>query len=62
VLALTPRERDLKYEMLACFRTQQEILSRFGVEFERFRTAPAYDFTMPPHPGPLLRALGLANP
>ena len=54
VLALTPRERDLKSAMLACFRTQQEILSRFGVEIERFRSAPAYDFTLPPHSGPLL--------
>ena len=54
VLVLTPRERDLKSAMLACFRTQQEILSRFGLQFERFRTAPAYDFTLPPHPGPLL--------
>ena len=54
VLVLTPRERDLKAAMLACFRTQREILSRFALKFERFRTAPSYDFTLPPHPGPLL--------
>jgi LmbE family N-acetylglucosaminyl deacetylase len=54
VLKLSPAERNLKSAMLACFRTQQEILSRFSLECERFRIAPAYDFTLPPHAGPLL--------
>ena len=39
--------------MLACFRTQADILSRFDPVVERLRPAPAYDFTQPPHPGPL---------
>ncbi len=39
--------------MLACFRTQAAILSHFDRQAERFRPAPAYDFTAPPHPGPL---------
>jgi LmbE family N-acetylglucosaminyl deacetylase len=54
VLRLTRNERNLKSAMLACFQTQQGILSCFGLERERFRSAPAYDFTLPPHPGPLL--------
>jgi LmbE family N-acetylglucosaminyl deacetylase len=54
VIRLSPGEHNLKSAMLACFQTQQEILSRFSLECERFRSAPAYDFTLPPHPGPLL--------
>jgi LmbE family N-acetylglucosaminyl deacetylase len=54
VLTLSPDERDLKVAVLECFPSQREILSHFGFDFERFRMAPAYDFTQPPHPGPLL--------
>lgn len=43
-----------KHAMLACFRTQREILSRFDPSVERFRRAPRYDFSQPPHPGRLL--------
>jgi LmbE family N-acetylglucosaminyl deacetylase len=43
-----------KRAMLACFHTQREILSRFDPAIERFRLAPAYDFSQPPHPGRLL--------
>jgi hypothetical protein len=39
--------------MLGCFRTQSETLAPFGVDAERFRLAPAYDFAQPPHPGAL---------
>jgi LmbE family N-acetylglucosaminyl deacetylase len=53
-IALTPEERALKARMLACFRTQQEMLSRFDLTEERFRPAPYYDFSQPPHPGTLL--------
>jgi LmbE family N-acetylglucosaminyl deacetylase len=53
VISLSEDEKSLKSRMLACFETQQEIINRFRVKSERFRPAPAYDFTRPPHPGPL---------
>lgn len=43
-----------KQAMLACFRTQREILGHFDPSIERFRRAPPYDFAQPPHPGRLL--------
>ena len=46
--------RSRKREMFDCFLTQQRMLRHFGVDEERFRPSPAYDFTAPPHPGPLL--------
>lgn len=52
-IALPPDDAARKRAMLACFRTQTEILSRFDPSTERLRPAPAYDFTQPPHPGPL---------
>jgi N-acetylglucosamine malate deacetylase 2 len=51
---LSPEEQEKKRAMLACFTTQQHILSKFTVEQESFRDAPAYDFISPPHPGKLL--------
>lgn len=41
-----------KERMLACYRTQQDVLRQFGIRDERFRMAPAYDFTRPAHAGP----------
>ena len=52
-IALPPADAARKRAMLACFRTQTEILSRFDPTTERLRPAPEYDFTRPPHPGPL---------
>ena len=52
-VALPARDAARKASMLACFRTQAAILSHFGATIERFRAAPAYDFTAPPHPGRL---------
>ena len=52
-VTLPPADAARKRAMLDCFRTQAEILSRFDPGIERFRPAPAYDFTAPPHPGPL---------
>jgi len=49
--SLDDRERDLKRRMFACFRTQASVLSQFPIETERFRPAPRYDFSKPPHPG-----------
>jgi LmbE family N-acetylglucosaminyl deacetylase len=51
--ALSRRERETKAAMIACFRTQAGILARFDPGLERFRRAPRYDFTAPPHPGSL---------
>ena len=53
VVALTPAEQAQKRAMLGCFRTQAKILGAFGTTEERFRPAPAYDFTKPPLPGRL---------
>ena len=50
---LEPADRTLKGDMLACFSTQNDFLSLFDVEHERFRLAPAYDFLRPPHDGVL---------
>ncbi len=50
---LTPDEQARKRQMLACFATQASILSQFGTGTESFRAAPTYDFSQPPHDGPL---------
>jgi LmbE family N-acetylglucosaminyl deacetylase len=47
-LELSQDDRALKRRMIACFRTQCETLRPFGIERERSRSAPAYDFTQPP--------------
>ncbi|MCR0983333.1 PIG-L deacetylase family protein [Roseomonas populi] len=58
-LDLTPEEQARKRAMLAAFATQQATLAQFPVEQERFRPAPAHDFTAPPHPGqPLYERYG----
>lgn len=41
--------RALKRRMFEAFRSQKGIVSAFGLESERFRPAPTYDFTAPPH-------------
>jgi LmbE family N-acetylglucosaminyl deacetylase len=46
-------ERALKARMLRSFASQSRVLAPFGVQAERFRAAPAYDFTRAPHEGPL---------
>jgi LmbE family N-acetylglucosaminyl deacetylase len=50
---LSAEEKRKKKERLACFRSQAETLRPFGLEEERYRLAPSYDFTRPPHPGVL---------
>ena len=42
------------------FVSQQECLAAFGTEREKFRAAPRYVFTTPPHGGPLLYELSKA--
>jgi LmbE family N-acetylglucosaminyl deacetylase len=51
---LTGEKRDLKCRMIQAFSTQEETLRAFlPPRDERFRPAPAHDFTRPPHEGRL---------
>ena len=50
---LTEEQKRLKAQMMDSFTTQAGLLKRFPLDFERFRAAPAYDFTAPPHDGGL---------
>jgi LmbE family N-acetylglucosaminyl deacetylase len=53
-VALTAEDLERKRAMLACFATQRETLAQFAdADAERFRIAPEYDFTAPPHAGTL---------
>src|SRR5205085_8052842 len=52
-LALSTEERAFKQRLFECYATQRETLRWFPIELERFRPAPCYDFTQPPHPGQL---------
>jgi LmbE family N-acetylglucosaminyl deacetylase len=48
---LTPAEAALKRQMLDAFTTQAPIFEGYRPRVERFRHAPAYDFTQPPNGG-----------
>ena len=50
---LTPPARARKQAMLDAFASQRAVLGRFPLDAEAFRPAPVYDFSVPPHPGPL---------
>ncbi len=50
---LTAAERRLKRRMFDAFATQRQVLKMFSLENEKFRLAPHYDFTQPPHDGDL---------
>jgi LmbE family N-acetylglucosaminyl deacetylase len=50
---LTADERAFKRRLFTCFPTQQQTLSLFPIALERFRLAPRYGFTEPPHQGRL---------
>jgi LmbE family N-acetylglucosaminyl deacetylase len=52
-LELSPGERQRKARMLKCYASQEAVLSDFPLEPERLRVAPHYDFSQPPHEGPL---------
>lgn len=54
VYPLIEEERQRKQARLACFTTQHETLSNFPLVDERYRIAPRYDFSRPPHAGPIL--------
>jgi LmbE family N-acetylglucosaminyl deacetylase len=53
-LFLSSAERELKCRMRDCFVTQRRVLEPFPMDHERFRWAPHYRFTAPPHEGALL--------
>lgn len=54
VWELPPEDRARKERMLQCFQSQAAVLQQFPVlPEERFRAAPVYDFTCPPHAGTL---------
>jgi len=50
---LTEDEQELKQRMFECFTTQQTVLNTFSTAIEKFRPAPRYLFTRPPHEGML---------
>lgn len=52
-IRLSPEEQAFKQRLIARFTTQAETLRGFPVDVERFRPAPHYDFTRPPHEGRL---------
>ncbi|HVG27691.1 MAG TPA: PIG-L family deacetylase [Acidobacteriaceae bacterium] len=52
--SLGGEEQQRKRKLLACFGTQGATLAAFGVEWERFRVAPGYDFRQRPHAGATL--------
>lgn len=52
-MELSEAERAFKRALVACHRSQARTLSYLPVGAERFRLAPEYDFTCPPHDGPL---------
>ena len=51
---LSSEALELKQRMIDCFTTQQRVLGMFDLGIERYRSAPRYDFSRPPHPGALL--------
>jgi len=50
---LTDEEQRRKRQMLNAHASQHAVLAGFSVDRERFRPAPAYDFSKPPHEGRL---------
>ena len=52
-VSLTAESRECKHRMLACHRSQREIIRLFPVGIENFRRAPIYDFRAAPHSGRL---------
>ena len=54
VLVLSDEEQRLKRRMVEAHRTQASVLAGFGLDVERFRFAPNYDFAVLPNEGQLL--------
>lgn len=53
IVPLSEAQQARKQQMFSCYISQHEILAQFPLHVEAFRIAPPYDFTLPPHPGPL---------
>lgn len=53
-LPLDEAQRDLKARMIAAHGSQRDVLRDFPIDVERFRAAPAYDFTILPQVGAFL--------
>lgn len=51
---LSPDEIALKRRVIGCYASQRAVLRQVPLVVERFRVAPDYDFTRPPHDGVLL--------
>lgn len=51
IVHLSAAERRLKQRVFDCFTSQREVLRQFSTHFERYRPAPRYVFTKPPHEG-----------
>ncbi len=52
-LRLSAEQRSIKRQMFDRFLSQRDCLRTFPIEVERFRQAPRYLFTVPPHEGQL---------
>src|SRR2546427_10505538 len=48
---LSLEEQEIQKTMIECYRSQRLVLEAYPVKSERFRLAPEYDFSHPPHPG-----------
>jgi LmbE family N-acetylglucosaminyl deacetylase len=52
-VSLSAAEQGAKQLLIDCHASQRDTLRDVPLGVERYRRAPAYDFTSPPHPGPL---------
>jgi N-acetylglucosamine malate deacetylase 2 len=52
-IKLSAEAREAKRQMFELFTSQRALLRSFPIEVERFRRAPRYLFTVPPHEGEL---------
>ena len=52
-IELSDEAKEIKRKMFDEFTSQQQLLRSFPIEVERFRHAPRYLFTVPPHDGEL---------
>lgn len=53
VVRLTPAERAAKQALVDCHASQRDTLRGWPLDVERYRPAPAYDFSVAPHVGAL---------
>jgi LmbE family N-acetylglucosaminyl deacetylase len=52
-IPLSERQIAFKRRLFQCFASQSRVLQWFQLSVEKFRVAPRYDFTQPPHEGDL---------